>query len=98
MPEAVQNIFAILSVVSTPDTVQHFRDKYNDCSIRYGDLKKQLAEDICKVTLPIRERIEDIIKDDNYLHKVTRRGAEQARESAQATLKEVRTVMGIRSF
>ena len=98
MPEAVQNIFAILSVVSTPDTVQHFRDKYNDCSIRYGDLKKQLAEDICKVTLPIRERIEDIIKDDNYLHKVPRRGAEQARESAQATLKEVRTVMGIRSF
>ncbi len=98
MPETVQNIFAILSVVSTPDTVQHFRDKYNDCSIRYGDLKKQLAEDICKVTLPIRARIEDILNDDNYLHKVTRRGAEQARESAQATLKEVRAAMGIRSF
>lgn len=98
MPEAVQNIFTILNVVSTPDTVQHFRDKYNDCSIRYGDLKKQLAQDICRVTLPIRERIEAISKDDAYLHRVTRRGAEQARESAQATLKEVRAVMGIKSF
>ncbi len=98
MPEAVQNIFTILNVVSTPDTVQHFRDKYNDCSIRYGDLKKQLAEDICKVTLPIRERIEEISKDEAFLHKVTQRGAEQARESAQATLKEVRAVMGIKAF
>ena len=98
MPEPIQHIFTLMKVVSAPDTVQHFLDKYNDCSIRYGDLKKQLAEDICKVTLPIRERIEAISADSDYLHRVAQRGAEQARESAQATLKLVREVVGIKRF
>jgi tryptophanyl-tRNA synthetase len=98
MPDAIQNIFTLLKVVSTPDTVQYFLDKYNDCSIRYGDLKKQLAEDICKVTLPIRERIEAISADNAYLHRVAKRGAEQARESAQATLKLAREAVGIKTF
>ncbi len=98
MPEPIKNIFALLEVVSTPGTVQHFREQYNNCSIRYGDLKKQLAEDICKVTLPIRERIEAISADDAYLHKVTKHGAEKARESAQTTMKEVRKAVGIKAF
>ena len=98
MPEFIQNIFTILKVVSSPDTVQHFLDKYNDCSIRYGDLKKQLAEDICKLTQPIRERIEVISADNDYLHRVAKRGAEQARESAQATLKLAREAVGIKRF
>jgi len=94
MPEPIQNIFTILEIVSAPDTVQHFRNQYNNCSIRYGDLKKQLAEDICKTTLPIRERIEAISNDSAYLQKVARDGAARARESAQATMKEVRKAVG----
>jgi tryptophanyl-tRNA synthetase len=78
--------------------VAHFRAAYNDCTIRYGDLKKQLAEDICKVTLPIRARIQDIGANADYLRKVAQRGATQARESAQATLKEVRRAVGIKGF
>ncbi|MEG1935297.1 MAG: tryptophan--tRNA ligase, partial [Rikenellaceae bacterium] len=37
MCESVQNIFTIMSIVSTPDTLQYFKDKYNSCEIRYGD-------------------------------------------------------------
>jgi tryptophanyl-tRNA synthetase len=98
MPEPIKNIFAILEVVSTREVVQHFREVYNNCTIRYGDLKKQLAEDICKVTLPIRARIEEIGANSDYLRKVAKQGAEQARESAQATLKEVRKAVGIKAF
>ena len=87
-----------MELVSTPDTLQHFRDAYADCSIRYGDLKKQLAEDILKVTLPLRERILDIRNDDAYLSRVVRQGAERAREDAARTLAEVRQIMGIRKF
>jgi tryptophanyl-tRNA synthetase len=57
-----------------------------------------LAEDICKVTLPIRARIQDIGANADYLRKVAQRGAMQARESAQATLKEVRRAVGIKGF
>lgn len=98
MSEPIANLFTLMELVSTPDTLQHFKDAYADCSIRYGDLKKQLAEDILKVTLPIRERILDIQGNDEYLSKVVRQGAERARETAAKTLREVREIMGIKKF
>ena len=98
MSEPVANLFTLLELTSTPDVVKHFRDAYADCSIRYGDMKKQLAEDILKVTTPIRERYHDIRNDDAYISRVVRQGAERARERAAKTLAEVREVMGIRKF
>jgi len=97
-PDYIENLFTMMKVVSSPDTVQFFDDKWNTCEIRYGDLKKQLAEDIIKFTTPIRERILEIEKDDAYLHKVTSEGAQKARESASKTLREVREIMGIKKF
>lgn len=96
--EPVANIFTIMDAVSDPGTVKFFRNSYADCTIRYGDLKKQLAEDIIKVIAPIRERIEAIKSDDAYLHRVTVEGAAKARESANATVSEVRRIMGIKPF
>lgn len=96
--QPVENLFTLMSLVSEPDVVKHFRDAYADCSIRYGDMKKQLAEDILKVTLPIRERILDIRSNDEYLSKVVARGAERAREYASATLRDVKEIMGIRKI
>lgn len=96
--EPVQNIFTLMEIVSDPSTVKHFKDAYSDCSIRYGDLKKQLAEDIIKVVSPIRERIIDIRSDSDYLNKVARMGAEKARESGRKTVREVREIMGFKTF
>ena len=97
-PEPIQNLFTLLEVVSEEDTVKFFKEKYASCEIRYGDLKKQLAEDITSFTAPIRERILSIHSDDAYLKKVTRQGAEKARESASKTLREVREIIGFKSF
>lgn len=96
--QPVQNLFDLLALTSAPEVLQHFRDSYADCSIRYGDLKKQLAEDILKVTLPIRERILELRDNDEYIGKVLRRGAEIARDRASRTLAEAREIMGIRRF
>ncbi len=96
--EGVQNIFTIMQAVSSPDTLQFFKEKYASCEIRYGDLKKQLAEDIIQVVAPIRSRIKDIYNNKEYLHQVTRRGAERAAESADKTIAEVRQIMGIKRF
>lgn len=93
--EPVANIFAIMNAVSDPDTIQFFKERYADCSIRYGDLKKQLAEDIIRTVAPIRERIKEIYADEAYLSRVVAEGAEKARESAAATVAEVRRIMGI---
>lgn len=97
-PEAIRNLFTIMSLVSQPDTLQFFEDQYNACQIRYGDMKKQLTEDINLFIAPIRERIKDVMENNEYLKRVTREGAEKARANARATLKEVRKVIGFKEF
>ena len=96
--EPVKNLFTLMDVVSEPSTVKYFREQHAKCEIRYGDMKKQLAEDIIKVTEPIRLRINEIINDPVYLGKVVARGAEKARASASATVREVREIIGYRPF
>ena len=96
--QPVENLFTLMELVSDPEVVKHYRESYANCSIRYGDLKKQLAEDILKVTLPIRQRIIDIKDNDEYLSRVVKQGAERARETASKTLREVRNIMGIRGI
>ncbi len=97
-PEAIQNLFELMKIVSPADTVNHFDEQYNKCAIRYGDFKKQLAEDMIVFNTPIREKIEDIAKDTSYLRQVAKHGAIKARESAQKTLKEVRSLIGFKAF
>ncbi|HOK39033.1 MAG: tryptophan--tRNA ligase [Bacteroidales bacterium] len=98
MTEPVKNLFTILEIVSEKDTVNYFKEQYQNCTIRYGDLKKQLAEDVIKLIKPINERIKDIDKNNEYLAKVAKLGAEKARESASKTIKEVREIIGFKKF
>ncbi|WP_455108772.1 tryptophan--tRNA ligase [Porphyromonas sp.] len=95
-PEAIQNLFTLMEIVSTPEVYQHYDGLYNDCAIRYGDMKKQLAADINAFCAPIRERILDISGDKELLARVARLGAEKARESAARTIEEVRHIIGFR--
>ncbi|TCZ68631.1 tryptophan--tRNA ligase [Flaviaesturariibacter aridisoli] len=95
MPDYIQNIFQVMSLVSAPEVVEKFRGDFNGARIRYGDMKKQLAEDMVAFIAPIRGRAVEIRKDTDYLKRVMARGAEAARESAQRTLGEVRRLMGL---
>jgi tryptophanyl-tRNA synthetase len=96
--EPIQNLFNLMKVVSAPDTVAHFDEAYNNCSIRYGDMKKQLAEDIIHFTAPFYKKINELSKDEAYIKKVMDMGAEKARENAQKTIREVREVIGFRKI
>ena len=95
-PESIANLFTMMEIVSSKDTYDYFNEKYNTCEIRYGDMKKQLAEDINNFCAPIRERIIDIRANEDLLAKVIRDGAAKARESAAKTLGEVREIIGFR--
>ena len=97
-PEVIKNLFTLMEIASDKETYDYFDDKWNDCSIRYGDMKKQLAEDIVKTIAPIRERIIEISSDEARLDQIARLGAEKARESAAKTLNEVRKIIGFRVY
>lgn len=94
----IENLFSLLKLVSSEDIVRQFECLYADCTIRYGDLKKQLAQDMETFIAPIRERIKQVEADDDYLSKVARQGCEKAMESASKTIREVREIIGFRPF
>lgn len=97
-PEPIENLFNLMKVVSGEETVSFFDDQYNTCQIRYGDMKKQLAEDIILFTTPFLEKIKALSADNEYLRKVAKQGADKARESARKTLNEVREIIGFKTF
>jgi len=97
-PEPIQNLFTMMDIVSEKDTYDYFNEKYNNCEIRYGDMKKQLAADVNTFCAPIRERINDMVSNTDYLDKVVRMGAEKASQSAAKTLNEVREIIGFKPY
>lgn len=97
-PDYIENIFLLMRLVSSPETVSRFELDYNNCSIRYGDMKKQLAEDMVRFIAPVREKAESIRTDEKYLREVMEKGAEKARKSARATMERVREAMGLNYY
>jgi tryptophanyl-tRNA synthetase len=97
-PEAVANLFQLMKIVSANDVIQKFEDDYSNCTIRFGDLKKQLGEDMVNFIRPIREKAEALRNDHQYLNRVMTEGAEKARESAQETMRLVKSAMGLNYY
>lgn len=96
--EQINNLFNIMSLVSTPETLQYFKDKYNDATIRYSELKNQLAVDMIAAISPIREKIKDIFEDKKYLYEVIDMGKAKAQNSARETINDVREIIGFRKL
>jgi tryptophanyl-tRNA synthetase len=98
MPDYIENLFLLMRLVSTQDQIAYYEEAYRACRIRYGDMKKQLAEDMVKFISPIRERAEEIRTNQGYLRQVMELGAEKAHASAVETMNEVRQVIGFNYY
>lgn len=97
-PEYIQNIFTLMSLVSGSDVINKYAADYDNCTIRYGEMKKQLADDMVRFISPIREKVNQILEDEKYLQVVMEKGAEKARNSAGKTIRLVRQAMGLNYF
>ena len=98
IPASIQLLFDLMALVSTEEVIEKFKTDFANASIRYGDMKGQLAGDMAAFVAPIRQKAADILADKAYLEKVMKTGAEKANESANATLKLVRAAMGLNYF
>jgi len=97
-PDYIENIFLLMKLVSTEEVLKKFEADYNNCNIRYGDMKKQLAEDMVRFIAPIREKADAIRNDSTYLKEVMEKGAEKARKSARITIEQVRKAVGLQYY
>lgn len=98
MPDYIQNMFQLMHLVSKPETVEIYRGMYNSCTIRYGDMKKQLAEDMVAFVRPIREKAADLQQDEARIARILKEGAEKARESSARTIADARKKIGIHYY
>jgi tryptophanyl-tRNA synthetase len=97
-PDYIENLFLLMKLVGSDGAVKKFDEDFNNCTIRYGDMKKQLAEDMIGFISPIREKVESILSNEAYLKEVMEKGAEKARVSANDTMKLVREAMRLNYF
>ena len=97
-PDYIENVFLLMSLVSSEDVLQKFEADYNNCTIRYGDLKKQLTEDMVGFISPIREKVDAILRDEKKLRYIMEQGAEKANKSAAATMGLVRQAIGLKYY
>ncbi|WP_438946628.1 tryptophan--tRNA ligase [Sediminibacterium sp.] len=99
-PDYIQNLFTMMKLVSAPDTLAKFEADFNassqgNCIIRYGDMKKQLAEDMVQFIKPIREKAADLLANTDELHRIIKQGADKGRARASETLTMVRNAVGL---
>lgn len=97
-PDYIENVFLLMKLVSDDDVVQKFETDYNNCTIRYGELKKQLAEDMIGFIAPIREKVDAILHDERKMRQIMEQGAEKANKSASTTMELVRQAIGLKYY
>jgi tryptophanyl-tRNA synthetase len=98
MPDYIENIFDLMKLVSSQEVIEKFTADYNACTVRYGDLKKQLAEDMIDFISPIRTKTIEFQQDISSLQSIMKLGKEKARDSASKVLDEARKKMGINYY
>lgn len=73
-----------------------YRKQYVSKGIRYGDLKKELAEAIYKELKPIQKKRKKYEENPKLVDKIIEDGTKRARKIARETLNEVKEAMGLR--
>ncbi|NSM56993.1 tryptophan--tRNA ligase [Wolbachia endosymbiont of Atemnus politus] len=88
---AISNLINIYSALSSLD-VDKVCEEMNKHDMKH--FKKELTDLIISVTSPIREKINDLLKDQFYLHEILKKGTEKAAEIANHNIKEVKNIIG----
>ena len=90
----VANLLGIYQAFSDWDENQmraHFT------GMRYGDLKKQVAEMVIAYLEPFQKRYRELVSDPGYVKGILRQGAERVNPIANSTVDMVKRRMGLYS-
>lgn len=90
----VQNLLNIFQAFSGWPG-EKLREHFN--GMRYGDLKKEVAEMVAASLEPLQKRFHDIMAEPGYLDRVLREGAERVSPIAKSTVQLVKERMGLYS-
>lgn len=90
----VANLLTLVELFQGKAKRQEYEVLYRSTGIRYGDLKKELAEAISHELQPIQEKHRELTANLKSVDEIIMTGAEKARSIAGETLREVKSKMG----
>ncbi|RJO62287.1 tryptophan--tRNA ligase [candidate division WS5 bacterium] len=88
----ISNLLNIMSV-ATDTPIPDLEKKY--ASSNYGEFKKDVADSVIEMLKPIQAKLAEYDKNEDYVRKVLRDGAEAVAPRAQATLERVKKAVGL---
>ena len=88
-------LFQIYSLFIDEEERKELESRFDNPGLRYGDVKKELADRIIDFFQPYREKREYLNSHMDYVKKVLKDGAEKASFTADNFLREARTAMGL---
>jgi tryptophanyl-tRNA synthetase len=92
MGPGVQNLLTIFQAFTETPEVEvraHF------AGMRYGDLKKQVADAVIAALEPVQRRYREIAAETGYIAKVLQEGADRITPIADDTVEKVKKAMGL---
>ena len=90
------NVFALLKLVTSPDELADWENKYRNGGMGYGEAKKRLAELMIDHFKPFREKRAELENNINYVKEILADGAKRAKAVASETLEKARQAVGLR--
>jgi tryptophanyl-tRNA synthetase len=88
----IQNLLGIFQAFGewSDDQIQRHFD-----GMRYGDLKKQVAQMVVEKLAPLQQRYREITEDEGYIDRVLAEGAARVEPIARSTVNLVKQRMGL---
>lgn len=97
IPPGVANLFTLLELFSGPEAVEPYRKAQEEGQIRYGDLKKELAEAVVEGLAPVKAKREELMAKPEVVSEILGDSASDARKVARVVVSHARQNAGLKA-
>lgn len=95
MSAGVTNLFSMLDASGRSEAHASLLQDYEQGSLKYSDLKHEVANGLVAISTGIRERLAELKSDRKAVKNQIKQSSFEIRKRAQATVKEVKDVCGL---
>jgi tryptophanyl-tRNA synthetase len=89
-------VFMLYKLFATPEKTKEMADKFRAGGYGYGHAKKEFFEVLWNYFLPFRTKRQELVKNQDYVLELRKKGADKARAIASVTLDKVRSAVGVK--
>jgi len=95
MSAGVKNLFTLLELLADKKIYNKYLNEYNNKSLKYSELKSELADVIINLLKPIQEKREYWLQNRKKVNKIILNGNKKARLIAQKNIIDIKQKMGL---